>query len=256
MYSERKWKEKLTEWKFDKNISATDMNVLVAKAEKRLHEEGKETVFYMGTSQITRERIEQFKRRKVTKEIQTVSPEAGAWKSSRIGFSPLIFLIDTPKNITYHTPPHNPPAPYLLETDTEDENGQVLESGDGVLSWFPYPGHGSSICDKNNERRNRLSNMLGLTSAIGTSEDDLSASGPLKPYTSSDTGCPEVHTIMEYVHSYFLLLHRRPIGMGSQSIKHLRCVLASAQVPLTRHKHATTSVYLLSSLGDADSILF
>ncbi len=77
VYSERKWKEKLTEWNFNKNISATDMNVLVAKAEKRLHEEGKETVFYMGTSQITRERIEQFKRRKVTKEIQIVSPEAG-----------------------------------------------------------------------------------------------------------------------------------------------------------------------------------
>jgi hypothetical protein len=85
VYSERKWKEKLTEWKFDKNIPATDMNV-VAKAEKRLHEEGKETVFYMGTSQITRERIEQFKRRKVTKEIQAVSPEAGEWKSSRIDF--------------------------------------------------------------------------------------------------------------------------------------------------------------------------
>jgi hypothetical protein len=86
VYSERKWKEKLTEWNFDKNISATDMNVLVAKAEKRLHEEGKETVFYMGTFQITRERIEQFKRRKVTKEIQTVSPEACEWKSSRIFF--------------------------------------------------------------------------------------------------------------------------------------------------------------------------
>lgn len=83
-YSERKWKEKLTEWNFDKNISATDMNVLVAKAEKRLHEEGKETVFCIGTSQITRERIAQFKRRKVTKETQTVSPEASEWKSSRI----------------------------------------------------------------------------------------------------------------------------------------------------------------------------
>ncbi len=110
-----------------------------------------------------------------------------------------------PQNITYHTPPPNPPASYLLETDTEDKNGQVLESDDGVLSWFPYPGHGNPICDKNNERRNRLSTMLALTSEIGTSKDDLSASGPLKPYTSSDTGCSEVHTIMEYVYSLFLV---------------------------------------------------
>jgi hypothetical protein len=62
------------------------MNILLAKAEKRLHEEGKETVFHMGMSQITRERIEQFKRRKVTKEIQAVSPEAGEWRTPRINF--------------------------------------------------------------------------------------------------------------------------------------------------------------------------
>ncbi|KAE9378333.1 hypothetical protein N431DRAFT_399930, partial [Stipitochalara longipes BDJ] len=81
--SERKWKEKLKEWRFDKNISATDMNFLVAKAEKRLHDEGKETVFFSGISQITRERIEQFKRRKISRELDKVSPEG-----------------DTPENIT------------------------------------------------------------------------------------------------------------------------------------------------------------
>jgi hypothetical protein len=76
-HSERKWKEKLKEWKFDKNISAADMSILVAKAAKRMHNEGKRTVFFLGESQITRERIEQFKRRKLTREIDDISAEAG-----------------------------------------------------------------------------------------------------------------------------------------------------------------------------------
>jgi hypothetical protein len=84
--SERKWKAKLKEWNFDKNISAPDMNVLVAKAEKRLHEEGKETVFFMGKSQITRERIEQFKRRKITKEKEAAAVGAGKCNSPKIPF--------------------------------------------------------------------------------------------------------------------------------------------------------------------------
>ncbi|PMD12820.1 hypothetical protein NA56DRAFT_454440 [Hyaloscypha hepaticicola] len=167
------------------------MNVLVAKAEKRLHEEGKETVFYMGTSQITRERIEQFKRRKVVKETETISPEA-----------------DTPKNITYHTPPHDPPASYLLETDTEDKNGPVLESGDGISSWFPYPGRGNSLRVKNNERRNRLSDEK-LTTEIGASEDDLSASVTLQTNTSRDTGWPEIHK-MQYVNFLFPVPASKP----------------------------------------------
>jgi hypothetical protein len=75
--SERKWKEKLKEWRFEKNISATDMNIIVAKAEKRVREEGKETVFFHGKTEITRERIEQFKRRKTTKAIEEALPSAG-----------------------------------------------------------------------------------------------------------------------------------------------------------------------------------
>ena len=76
-YSERKWKEKLKEWRFEKNISATDMNIIVAKADKRVREEGKETVFFHGQSEITRERIDQFKRRKTTKTAEEVLPSAG-----------------------------------------------------------------------------------------------------------------------------------------------------------------------------------
>jgi hypothetical protein len=75
--SERKWKEKLKEWKFDKNISATNMSIVVAKAEKRAREEGKETVFFHGDCQISPERIQQFKRRKTSKIAEAESPAAG-----------------------------------------------------------------------------------------------------------------------------------------------------------------------------------
>jgi ribosomal protein L2 len=79
--SERKWKEKLKEWKFDKNISSNDMSAIVLKAEKRAREEGKETIFFHGGTEITRERIEQFKRRKINKENQALSQEAGRCNS-------------------------------------------------------------------------------------------------------------------------------------------------------------------------------
>ena len=44
--SERKWKEKMKEWEFDKNIPAKEMGFMAAKARKRELEEGKETVYY------------------------------------------------------------------------------------------------------------------------------------------------------------------------------------------------------------------
>lgn len=67
----------MKEWRFEKNISATDLSIIVAKAEKRVREEGKQTVFFHGNSEITRERIEQFKRRKTTKVIEAGSPSPG-----------------------------------------------------------------------------------------------------------------------------------------------------------------------------------
>jgi phosphotransacetylase len=76
----RKWKEKLKEWRFDKYISASDMDIVVAKAAKRSRDEGKETIFFVGEAQILPDRIEQFKRRKTIKNIETMSPSAGTWK--------------------------------------------------------------------------------------------------------------------------------------------------------------------------------
>jgi hypothetical protein len=75
----RKWKEKLKEWNFDKNISASDMTIVLSKVEKRAREEGKDTVIFHGGTSITRERIEQFKRRKICRKDIEVSPSAGMY---------------------------------------------------------------------------------------------------------------------------------------------------------------------------------
>jgi hypothetical protein len=81
--SERKWKTKLKEWKFDKYLSDADKKIIITKMEKRALE-GKETIFYHGNSKITRERIVNFKRRKVAVEREPISPSAGRYESSQI----------------------------------------------------------------------------------------------------------------------------------------------------------------------------
>lgn len=76
MNSLRKWKLKLKEWEFEKNLTEKTMKILVAKEKKRARE-GKETVFYHHGSQITSKRIETFKRQKITNESEEASPSAG-----------------------------------------------------------------------------------------------------------------------------------------------------------------------------------
>lgn len=65
----------MKEWGYDKNLSAPEMQILVAKAEKRAREEDKDTVFFLGEQRISVERIENFKKRKVVKD-EVVSPSA------------------------------------------------------------------------------------------------------------------------------------------------------------------------------------
>jgi hypothetical protein len=70
--SERKWKKKLKGWKFENNIPASDMCVLVAKLEKR-RDEGKGTKFFHCGTEIRPEKFENFKKRKATKDRGVVS---------------------------------------------------------------------------------------------------------------------------------------------------------------------------------------
>ncbi|KAL2060740.1 hypothetical protein VTL71DRAFT_9382 [Oculimacula yallundae] len=93
--SPRKWKMKLKEWNFEKYFPATIMSFAVAKTEKRKNDEGKETIFYHGDSLIPSEKIEHFKRRKMSSKARIASPDPG-----------------TPRDIRYHTPgPERSPSP-------------------------------------------------------------------------------------------------------------------------------------------------
>ena len=53
------------------------MNIILSKAEKRVREEGKETVFFHGETHITKERIEYFKRKKTKSEVEIASSIEG-----------------------------------------------------------------------------------------------------------------------------------------------------------------------------------
>ncbi len=64
MSSVRKWKMILDSWKFNKNVKTEEMLFVVAKAEKKAGEEGKETVFFYEGVEIKEDKIERFKRRK------------------------------------------------------------------------------------------------------------------------------------------------------------------------------------------------
>jgi len=75
--SERKWKQQLKEWGFQKNLPARHMVILVAKQEKRLRDYGKDTVFLRSGVEIRAEKFETFKKRKASKLFQASSPSAG-----------------------------------------------------------------------------------------------------------------------------------------------------------------------------------
>ncbi|PVH83906.1 hypothetical protein DL98DRAFT_569298 [Cadophora sp. DSE1049] len=93
--SPRKWKMKLKEWNFEKYFPSAIMSFAVAKTEKRKNEEGKDTIFYHGDSKIPSEKIEHFKRRKMSNKARIASPDPG-----------------TPRDISYHTPgPERSPSP-------------------------------------------------------------------------------------------------------------------------------------------------
>ncbi|KAE8447737.1 hypothetical protein EG329_010544 [Mollisiaceae sp. DMI_Dod_QoI] len=96
--SERKWKEKLKSWKFEKNIPSTAMSILVAKSEKRKMEQGKETQFFYCGAEIRPEKLENFKKRKTTEVMDILSPAA-----------------ETPAGINYCTPtPGSPLLPPVM----------------------------------------------------------------------------------------------------------------------------------------------
>ncbi|OBT78568.1 hypothetical protein VF21_00954 [Pseudogymnoascus sp. 05NY08] len=80
--SPRRWKDQTKEWGWHKNIPQCDMQWIAASGTKRAYE-GKDTDFFYGETQVTAQKIENFKRRK-TGEVPDNMP--------------------TPPNVTYNTP--------------------------------------------------------------------------------------------------------------------------------------------------------
>ena len=62
------------------------MQVLLAKADKRAREEGKETVFFHAGAAISPERLENFKKRKIVPVVEEkgLSPGAGEFRFSSL----------------------------------------------------------------------------------------------------------------------------------------------------------------------------
>jgi hypothetical protein len=94
---------KLKEWNFEKYVPASQMRILVAKAEKRAREENKETVFFNGETQIDPQRFSLFKKRKSTKEADAASPSAGMSSPPEEDRSELIL---EPRNAGEYYLPH------------------------------------------------------------------------------------------------------------------------------------------------------
>ncbi|CZR56271.1 uncharacterized protein PAC_06159 [Phialocephala subalpina] len=102
--SERKWKDKLKEWGFEKNIPAKEMSFMAAKSIKRKFEEAKDTIFYRGGTLVDESKVEEFKKRRVGDEYLSVQSAP-----------------ETPPQVTYSTPKPQSPNPSPNEADNDLE---------------------------------------------------------------------------------------------------------------------------------------
>ncbi|KAE8443306.1 hypothetical protein EG329_002022 [Mollisiaceae sp. DMI_Dod_QoI] len=124
MQCERKWKEKIKQWKFDKNVPSSDMGFMVIKAEKRKAEHGKDTMFYRSGIPVDRNKLEQFKKRK-----------------TREGTMNTQSVPETPPQVAYSTPkPQSRGLSPIREAD--DFLGETAELG---LSSTGFEGENTNL---------------------------------------------------------------------------------------------------------------
>lgn len=76
-YSERKWKEKIKEWKLTKKVPTKDMSIMVAKAEKRKIDQGKDTLFHHNGIKVAHHKIEKIKKERVSQSQNVTSSIPG-----------------------------------------------------------------------------------------------------------------------------------------------------------------------------------
>jgi hypothetical protein len=68
----------IKEWKFEKHLKAENMMTVLTKAEKRARDEGKESIFFHAGSEISNQRIVNFKKRKIAQKLESTSPIIGS----------------------------------------------------------------------------------------------------------------------------------------------------------------------------------
>lgn len=68
---------KFKEWRYEKHLTNSDMKNVIAKADKRAREDGKETVFFRQGALIPATKIRNFKKRKAVRELETTLPSVG-----------------------------------------------------------------------------------------------------------------------------------------------------------------------------------
>ncbi|MCJ1306284.1 hypothetical protein MMC08_009104 [Hypocenomyce scalaris] len=120
--NERAYKDRLKQWKFEKNLKASDMKILVAKAYKRAREDNKGTKFRFRGREMDREKMDRFKKR-TTQEEELASPSAS-----------------TPSGVSICTPSAGaltPNATFFIEDIDDGAPGGSFDNMEPVVQTSP-----------------------------------------------------------------------------------------------------------------------
>ena len=100
----RQYKIKIKEWGLEKHIKASDMQILLAKRDKRTRDRGVGTVFVVKGVKIEEDRLNRFGKRGFAKSSDYVSPSTGMSTLGSISRSTTYIFIATPPGVYYYTP--------------------------------------------------------------------------------------------------------------------------------------------------------
>lgn len=100
----RQYKVKIKEWGLEKYIKAADMQVLLAKRDRRARDRGVGTVFVVKGVKFEDDRLNRFGKRGRGKSSDHVSPSTGMSTSGSIARTVTHVLIATPAGVNYYTP--------------------------------------------------------------------------------------------------------------------------------------------------------
>ena len=100
----RQYKVKIKDWGLTKNIKALDMQILLAKRDKRFRDRGVGTIFVRQGVKLAEDRLNRFGKRELAKSDDYVSPSSGKFTSGSAARTMTKLLIATPAGVSYYTP--------------------------------------------------------------------------------------------------------------------------------------------------------